>query len=103
MKCKRARRTQSDINLFHPSNSDFVSFVPSVIIVQHLLHFAFARDIRQSIFLDLPIQRPFADAEHAGGFFAVAAGDLQRLGDEQRFDFGQRFADQIVQAVSPGR
>ena len=38
----------------------------------------------EAVLFYFTIQRPFADAEHFGRFFAVSAGDLERLADEQR-------------------
>src|SRR5216683_2011596 len=44
----------------------------------------------QSPFLDFSIQRSFADAEHAGGFFAIAAGQLESLLDVIALDLRER-------------
>ncbi len=41
------------------------------------------------------VKRALADAEHAGGFLAVAAGQLQRLLHVVAFDLAERPADQV--------
>lgn len=46
------------------------------------------------IFLDFAVEGPLADAEKAGGFLAVAAGDLQGFGDVVFFNLVERFADE---------
>ena len=48
----------------------------------------------QPVLLDLPIQRPLADAQHLGRLFAIAGRQRERLGHEQPLDFGERLADQ---------
>ena len=45
-------------------------------------------------FFDFSVQSPLADAEHAGGFFAVATGQVQGLLDVIALDFVERPADQ---------
>src|SRR3989304_6786852 len=49
----------------------------------------------------LTVQRSFADAEHFGRFLAVSAGDLEGFGDEQRFEFRERLAHEVVESVLP--
>ncbi len=48
----------------------------------------------QSVFFDFPVQGPFADAQHFGRLLTVAAGEFQRFGDAQLFDFFQPLAHQ---------
>ena len=45
------------------------------------------------VLLDFPIQRPLADSQHVGGFFAVAGGEAEGFGDEEFFEFLERLAD----------
>ena len=46
------------------------------------------------ILLYLPIQRPFADAEHSGGLFAVAAGDAEGFGHEEALELLEGLSDE---------
>ena len=48
----------------------------------------------QVVFLDFAIQGPFADLQHASGFFTVSVGQFQCAFDVVFFDFRQRTANQ---------
>ena len=47
-----------------------------------------------AIFLELAIERTLADTQKPRRFFAVAAGELQGLGDSMPLDLLKRLADQ---------
>lgn len=53
-----------------------------------------SENLPDPVFLDLAIERPLADAERLGGFLAVAAGELQGLGDVVPLDLLEAPADE---------
>src|SRR5687768_1331637 len=64
--------------------------------------FVCTREIRsrQVILLDLPIQRPLADAQDLGGLFAVAVDHFERVADEFLLGLGDADADEVSHAAS---
>src|SRR4051794_15118595 len=64
--------------------------------------FATIRPTRASplhpVLLDLPVQRPLADAEDLGGLFAVAVSELERVADQLALGLFEADAGQAAQA-----
>ena len=50
----------------------------------------------RAVFLELSVERAFADAQDACGFFSIAAGHFERLSDVVPLDVFQRLAQQVV-------
>src|SRR4051812_25332625 len=53
-----------------------------------------------AVLLDLAVERPLADAEELGGLLAIAAGQLEGLGDVIAFDLLERAPDQVEAAAA---